>query len=423
MKRFFSNTATATVLMMVSLLFTGCLKDQCSNTFTMYKPIYKSLTQVRADMKSGQSEPLKNTGKLYLYGQYVFLNEIGAGIHVIDNSNPAQPKNISFIKVPGNMDLAVKDNYLYADSYSDLVVFDVANPANITAKKFVNNVFPQNNAFYWNNGSNDPDSIQVVVGFTAKDTTINCETYTYWNNCASCALEDASGNRFYSAAAAAPVKGMGGSMARFSIAQNFLYTVTYSRLHAFDINNAVDPVLTSQKDIGWNIETIYPFKDKLFIGSTTGMFIYDMVNASNPTLLGQFSHVRSCDPVIADDNYAYVTLRSGTQCQGFADQMEVLDISNLSNPVLKKTYALTNPHGLSKDGDLLFICDGAAGLKVYDAADVNNIKRIKTFEGIETYDVIANSGIALVVAKDGLYQFDYSDANDIRQISKINITK
>ncbi|MBD0368901.1 MAG: hypothetical protein ICV53_22685, partial [Flavisolibacter sp.] len=192
---------------------------------------------------------------------------------------------------------------------------------------------------------------------------------------------------------------------------------------AFNISNATEPQLMNKKDIGWNIETIYPFSDKLFIGSATGMFIYNISDADNPMPLGQFSHVRSCDPVIADDNHAYVTLRSGTTCQGFSNQLDVLSIDDITKPNLIKTYPMTNPHGLSKDEDLLFICDGKDGLKVYDAKDANNVKLITTISGMETYDVITDNNIAIVVAKDGLYQFDYSDRNNIRQISKISLSK
>jgi hypothetical protein len=91
--------------------------------------------------------------------------------------------------------------------------------------------------------------------------------------------------------------------------------------------------------------------------------------------------------------------------------------------VLVKTYPLTNPHGLSKDGDLLFICDGAAGLKIYNAGNASNLQMIKQITGAETYDVIAWNNIALVVAKDGLYQYDYSDVNNIQLKSKISIAK
>src|SRR5215210_532918 len=76
----------------------GCLKDTYRQTYKIYVPIYKSLTEVRAEMKSGPAQPLHTIGKLNLYGNYIFLSEINKGIHVIDNSNPAAPKNIAFIK-------------------------------------------------------------------------------------------------------------------------------------------------------------------------------------------------------------------------------------------------------------------------------------------------------------------------------------
>jgi hypothetical protein len=132
--------------------------------------------------------------------------------------------------------------------------------------------------------------------------------------------------------------------------------------------------------------------------------------------------VQSCDPVIADDDHAYVTLRSGTMCNGNINQLEVLDIANLQQPSLVKVYPMTHPHGLSKDGNLLFICDGTDGLKIYDATTPYDLQLLKTISGLETYDVIAYNGLALVVAKDGLYQFDYADRNNIRQISKFTLS-
>ncbi|HEY9362669.1 MAG TPA: hypothetical protein VIQ00_05375, partial [Chitinophagaceae bacterium] len=214
--------------------------------------------------------------------------------------------------------------------------------------------------------------------------------------------------------------GMGGSMARFTIVNERLYSVTQSDLNVFDISNMADPYFTKKVNIGWSIETIYPFKNNLFIGSSAGMFVYSINNPDNPYQVGQFSHVRSCDPVIADDDYAFVTLRSGSTCQGFNNQLDILRLNTLTNPTLVKSYQLTNPHGLSKDGDLLFICDGADGLKIFNAASVSNLQLVKKVGGIETYDVIAWNSIAFVSAKDGLYQYDYSNINDIRLLSTIN---
>ena len=421
MKKRFLALACLGICLIGTAFLSGCFKDKVMQTYTLYQPVFKTLTEVRADMKSGQPQPLEKTGKLYLFGHYIFLSEVNKGIHVIDNSDPAHPVNKAFIKVPGNGDLAVKGNSLYADSYSDLVVFDISNPQNVVAKKFINRIFPERGGYYWGNQTN-PDSVRVLVDYIIKDTTVDVRTYRLDNYCSGCVFYDAASAAYSSAKN--NVVGVGGSMSRFAISNNFLYGVSTTELFAFDINQADDPQLTSRSHMGgWNIETIYPFQNKLFIGSSNGMFIYDLSNPARPSQQGQFSHVRSCDPVIADDAYAFVTLRSGTQCQGFTNQLEVLNISKLTQPSLLKIYPMTNPHGLSKDGDLLFICDGKDGLKVYDAANVNNLQLAKTIGSMETYDVIAQNGLAIVVASDGLYQYAYTDKDHINLLSKISLTK
>ena len=425
MKKFFSTAAYFIALLAVIVLLQGCIKDTCQNTYKIYTPVYKSLSQVRAEMKSTMPKPIKSPGKIYLFGNYIFMNETDKGIHVIDNSNPSSPSRIGYINIPGNLDLAVKGSYLYADSYSDLVVFDISNPVNVTPVKFMNNVFKESDRF-WGNETN-PDNVTIIVDYIERDTTVDCETYASWSNCRGCMLMDRSGGVFTanigSAASAGGQSGKGGSMARFTLASNFLYGVSWMSLYAINLANPADPVLTNKKNMGWGIETIYPFNDKLFIGSTTGMFIYNISDPSNPVSMGQFTHVQSCDPVITDGQYAYVTLRSGTACNGFTNQMEIVDVTNLNNPSLVKTYPLTNPHGLDKDGTTLFICDGTDGLRVMNAADVQNITPIKQITGLETYDVITWNGKAIVVAKDGLYQYDYSNLNNIHQVSKISISK
>ncbi len=72
--------------------------------------------------------------------------------------------------------------------------------------------------------------------------------------------------------------GQGGSLARFAIAGNYLYSVDEKQLKVFDISNAADPALKNTVDIGFAIETIFPFKDKLFIGSTSQVYIYSITD-------------------------------------------------------------------------------------------------------------------------------------------------
>jgi hypothetical protein len=400
----------------------GCLKDtyQKTYTYTYYKPVYKTTDEVRANIKSSSATEIKQPGKIYIRGQYIFFNDVDKGIHIIDNSNPAQPKNIAFINIPGNVDIAVKGNILYADLYTALVAIDITDPHHIVLKKVIESVFPHR--YY--NGYFTPDSSKVIASWEKRDTTVTEKGRLGMEKNVSLLFYSTSGLTPQSSsplASSSSPYGAGGSMARFALIDNTLYTVGTSDLNVFSISNLSNPAYVTNKNIGWNIETIYPFQNKLFIGSATGMFIYDVSNPSNPKQEGQFSHFTSCDPVIADGQFAYATLRTGNRCNGFVNELDIIDISNLSNAALKKSYSMANPQGLSKDGNVLFVCDGNNGLKIYNATDASGLQLIKTFTGIDTYDVIAFNRIAIVVAKDGLYQYNYSDINNISLLSKITI--
>jgi len=405
-----------------ALLMQGCVKDTCKRTiaYSWFEPLYKTTEEVRANIKSNPAREIKSPGKLFVIGNYIFLNELNMGIHIIDNSNPALPVNKAFVDIPGNVDLAVKGNILYADLYTDLVALDISNPLQVVKTNILDNTFPHRSYSGFSQ-----DSAKIIYDWIRHDTTVTTD-------CTIDSLKlmqeagggifilNSVGNSVASFAGGSPV-GISGSMARFTLINDYLYTVGESNLKVIDVSSAPNPVETNTVNLPWGIETIYPFKDRLFIGANAGMFIYSIANAANPVPLGTFAHARVCDPVIADDHYAYVTLRNGSTCAGFLNELDVVDITNLNAPVLLKKYDMTNPHGLSKDGNLLFICDGSDGLKIFNAADVNNIQLKKHFTGIETFDVIAFNGLAIVVAKDGLYQYNYSNRNDIRLVSKISI--
>ena len=414
--RFNSFKSAALLLAVLPLAFTACVKDKDTITYTLFKPVFKEKSEVIAQVGSHAPRTISQSGKIYLYNQYIFLNDLGKGVHVIDNSNPATPQRIAFIDIPGNIDIAVKGNILYADLYSDMLAIDISNPLNAKITKQVSNVFPERNQ--WN-----PfylDSSKYIVDWIKKDTTVtNTEFRSSCNGCVF-SLANASASSVPKANISA-----GGSMSRFAIVNDFLYTVSSNSLRANDISVPADPQFKSIRGLGWDIETIYPFKDKLFIGSASGMFIFDINDPAQPVFKSAFSHALACDPVVADDSYAYVTLRAGTSCRGgdWSNQLDVINVQNLTSPALVRTYSLVNPYGLGKDGNLLWVCDGKAGLKLFDASNPGDLKQLKVIGNIEAYDVITLDGKMIVTAKDGLFQYDYSDTNDIRLISKIPITK
>lgn len=418
MKRSITELFTLVTLVVTLLLQQSCVKDVCSNTYTYtyFAPLYKTTAEVRANIRSNAPKPVVNPGKIYIKGHYIFLNEVDKGIHVINNSNPAAPVNAAFIDIPGNVDIAVKDNILYADFYTDLVAINISNPLAVSVEKFVGNVFPER--YYYGYHT---DSSKVIYDWVKKTETveIGCDSMSIYSSAGVIFNRNDAG--LASGTMKASPVGISGSLARFGLINDYMYAVSHDSLRVISLASALNPVVARSVSLGWGIETLFPFKDKLFIGSNTGMLIYSVANPLIPVRLGTFQHVRTCDPVIADDNHAYVTLHSGTLCAGFTNQLDVLDVSNLLSPALLKTYPLTSPRGLAKDGTLLFICDGDDGLKVFDAANPLAITMIKQFAMDEANDVIAWNNIALVIAKDGLYQYDYSSATDIRLISKIAI--
>ncbi len=404
------------------LAFSGCT-DTCetTSTYTYFEPVYATTQEVRDGFKIGEPAELNSPGKIYLYGQYVLINEPGEGVHIINNADNRNPVNEKFVNIPGNFDIAVKNNILYADSYVDLLAIDISDIENIRLITRLENVFPNYNIQF---GFAADDGV-VITGWT------EVQQMEVTDDCRSTggpillefgvAMADATVAASYSSSGPSTPTGIGGSMARFAIQSDFLYAVDSYNLNVFDISDTSSPEYENSVEVSWDVETIFPFKDKLFIGAQAGMFIFDTSTPASPAYVSSFLHVTACDPVVANDDYAFVTLRSGNACQGFTNQLDVIDISSIENPRLHRTYQMQNPYGLGLDGDVLFICEAEFGLRVYDIADVDNISAnlIAVFNNINVFDVIPWQKVLLAVGEDGLYQYDYSDIENIELLSFI----
>ncbi|MFT5819940.1 MAG: hypothetical protein ACI8ZM_001165 [Crocinitomix sp.] len=219
--------------------------------------------------------------------------------------------------------------------------------------------------------------------------------------------------------------GLGGSMAQFTIIDNYLYTVDYKSLKVFHISDAANPELLETINLGVGIETIYPQNDHLFIGTQNGVRIYDVTNPRSPEAVSEIDHVTSCDPVVANDNYAVATLRGGTPCNGNLNQLDVIDISDLENPILMISEDLINPYGVgfvAENENLVYVCDGYAGLKVYDITDIENIELVMHKEDLEAIDVIpAAENLLVVLTRQGVYQFDSTNPLELVERSFISV--
>ena len=404
---------------------TGCLEDKCDavRTYTYYTPILKSKEDIRIPIVIDEPQELINPGKIYYFQNYLFINEREEGIHIFDNSDPSNPVNLSFIQIPGNIDMAVQGTYLYADNHMDLITMDISNPAQPMYVSRTEDVFP---VYY-----DDYEKV-YIVGYDAKTEEVNvsCEDdqgdLVFFDGVPSFNALDAGSNES-SGINQASNAGVGGSMARFTLSKGHLYTVDENDLRVFDLAIPSKPELSNQVPIGWGIETIYPYGDNLFIGSSNGMFIFDNQNPNEPTLLSELQHWAACDPVVVEGTTAYVTLRDGNECSGFVNQLDVIDIKDLTNPVLLKSYNMHNPMGLAVLDQTLYLCENTKGLKVFDVSnwrEINN-RLMQHLQGFQAYDVIAlaQQNVALVVGSDGLYQFDISDSDKLTELSLIPVKR
>ena len=104
-------------------------------------------------------------------------------------------------------------------------------------------------------------------------------------------------------------------------------------------------------------------------------------------------------------------------------EFKVIDISNPRNPSLVRSFSMTNPHGLGIENGTLFIADGSAGLRIFDASNPEEAGKneIAHLQGMDGYDVILNEGLLIMVGKDGIAQYDYNNIDEIRSLSTIPV--
>lgn len=398
-------------LFLLLIFSTSCEKEDETEFSLVAVPVTVSMADFRTSVEIQEPKSIKESGKIYSWKNYIFINDKNDGVHIIDNTDPFNPKNIKFLKIPRNMDIAIRDEKLYADNGMDLVVFDISNINTISEVARLENVFPN---YYevapegvsFVDFENFDAQTEVIVGYYTESrkieyTDVWTEDGPFFNNGAS---NEGGGS------------GTGGSMARFSIKDNYLYVADNSQLSVFDITNPGNPDRVSSEYAGWQIETIFNYEDHLYLGSATGMYIYSIENPGAPQQVSFLRHVLGCDPVVVKDNYAYVTIRGGNTCGQNFNQLDIVDISDKSNPEIVNTYEMNNPYGLGVKDNWLFVCDGNAGLKIYDIENTPNLNLLDQFSNINTYDVIPLNDKLLMIGDNILSQYSYK-GNEISLIS------
>jgi len=401
------------ILLFVSLttLILSCDDDGNGGRFedvVVARPITMTNAEFANSVDVIAPAPIGESGKIYAYQDYIFVNDKYQGVHVVDNTHPESPQTISFIKIPGNMDISVKDDFLYADSLTDLIVLDISDINNIEVVNRLkgvlenNVVWPAADVYEW---EGIDDESEVLVGWeTAVERRVVEESDLFAEDVATTNANE-SGDT-----------GQGGSLARFKIVDDYLYAVDWSTINIFDISDLEAPQVLEGVHTAWGIETIFNQEDFLFLGGTQGMYIYDISEPATPEYISEFVHATACDPVVVDGNYAYVTLRGGNFCGAVESGLYIIDISTIETPELKMVYPMDDPYGLGVRDDQLFVCDGGSGLKVYDTSNIPDLLQLNHFKDVIAFDVIPLEEQLLMIGDGILYQYEYLE-NEIRLLS------
>ncbi|MFK7755675.1 MAG: LVIVD repeat-containing protein [Flavobacteriales bacterium] len=418
-------TSFSCLLLLITLSFLSC-KDKTEAIYMANTPIYQDFESFRnTDFSLTPAREISQAGKLWVKDNYLFVVDLLSGVHFFDNTNPSNPINLGFLEIYACSDIAVSGNQLYADSYHDLLTFNISDIQNPQLHCRSLDVFD----FKAMQGLSGYDTSLpatgvipekgVILGWKQEEITEEIEGYQGFSDVLifDSAFSESGGSN-----PSLNTTSVGGSMARFTITENHLYVLDQWTLTTFNNSgNCLEE--TSTVSINRSGETLFPAEGNLFIGTTTGMLIYNLNNPGTPAFMSEFSHAVSCDPVVISGDKAYVTLRTGNRCQGDLNELVIINISDLYNPIEIATYDMTNPHGLGVDDSTLFLCDGSAGLKVFNVEDPLNLGNnlISHFQDIQAYDVIPLENRLIMSAKEGIYQYDYSDLNSIIQLSLIAV--
>lgn len=430
-----NRLTSLTLILLAFTLMTSCLEDSCEETrnFLEFEAIFAHPDDFRVPIVFMPERKLENPGKIYYYEDHIMINEIYEGIHIYDNTDPNNPTYKGFLSIPGNVDVAIRDDVMYADSYVDLLTIDYSdlrNPEILCRDEEVFNNFNwTSERGYYIGTRGIGRSVEIDCSepnrgseffFRGGNVLVNQGVFEDSNVGGGPAQPTGGAG---GSTTANDITGVGGSFARFSVIEDRLYVINSSELVAYDLSVPTKPVQTSSTYVNWAIETIIPYKNYLFIGGNAGMYIFDRTNKDEPVEVSRFEHARACDPVFVFDDIAYVTLRSGTVCDGFTNQLDVIDVSDIETPTLIKSYEMENPHGLSIRDNNLYLCEGAHGLKVFETDNLENISenRIEHVKDIHAYDAISlKADHLLVIGQGGLFQYDSSNPSDLKQISFVS---
>lgn len=416
---------TLVLFLSILLVTTSCVKNKGSISMTYNKAsaVYGNIDEVRNTPLTSSAQTIVNSGKIFVGDDFLLIGEKDQGIHVFNNANTSSPVAIGFINLPFTEEFYVEGDVIFAESHYDLVKISIADIYNPKLMDRVEYAFgsPMKN-----------DDGEVLMGFDYKVTTETFElnspeaeelresNYLYYNYMNELIPQSSVPSSF--AGGGSEIKG---TLNKIAVQNGFVYVIGNSTIYTF-MDDASGVQFVSKSEIGNEMETIYAENNNLFIGTKFSMIIASISNPSNPTVISEYSHPTSCDPVYPNGGVAYLTLRTAdfSGCAGDENSLVVLDISNVQSPQEIDVITMDSPYGIALIGNNLFVGEGQNGIKIFDATNPAALVHVISNVSVLAYDIIEHptmTNIILTTGDSGLqqYEIDYSDMS-MQLVSSIN---
>ncbi|MDR0541502.1 MAG: hypothetical protein LBH19_04740 [Dysgonamonadaceae bacterium] len=412
------------VLFLLAGLWVSCNVDSSQTIrYSVNEPVFTSSETFRNSIKiTSKAHELGNIGNIRLHNGYLYISERGKGIHIIDNTNPSHPENKGYIEIPGHQEAFIRDKRLYADALVDLVWFDLSIPSQPVLQGRAENLFPETLPPIENEYGYDYDLCQTGI---AQNKIV-----TGWQ------LKERKQQNYYSGnapeyAASPPTLSQGNSLnridrrdisiSRFGLYEHYLYAVINYQMNVIDLSGEKPQKAAGGIYIG-NVENILSYRDKLFMGMSTGLVIYSLEDPARPVFCSQIAQVYGCNPVAVNTDFAYISIHSGNFCGQNINRLVIFDVSDMKYPVETASYTMNYPKGLGIDKGMLFLCDD--GLKVFKTGNPQTFiaDQLAYYPKWGGSDIVLFNNLLMLISDNGLYQYDCSDVDNIRWMSVIPIT-
>lgn len=214
--------------------------------------------------------------------------------------------------------------------------------------------------------------------------------------------------------------GTGGSLAKFTIHNNQVIVLNNNEVKQFDILENGRLLEKNTLAVFRQLETIFPYGDKILIGSSEAVFFLEYDSDGLLSVVSTYDHLTACDPVVASNGIAFSTLKISDCRSGTEDFLEAIDISDISNPRVLRTYSTQSPFGLAVKGSFLFVCE-KGGLTMYSFNTEGNLVEMDflTIDGAVPLDIIVNGSYLIVRTDQGVYNVLFSDTELVSVLGSI----